>query len=58
MTDFSVEMKNEDTCDVLVRSFDSEEKRDLFIEQLPPHVSWTIYENMNLFSVDKEMALG
>jgi len=57
MLDFSVEMKNEDTCEIRVESFDSEDKRATFIEHLPSHITWHIFENMNLFPVEVELVL-
>jgi len=57
MYEYSIEMTNEDTCEVLTRSFGTEEERASFIEQLPPHIDWALFENMNLF-VDLNMSLG
>jgi len=56
--DFSIELRNQDTNEIKVVSFDSEEKRSKFIQDLPGHIDWNIFENMNLFSVDKELSLG
>jgi len=55
--DFSIELTNQETNEIKVISFDSEDKRMRFIESLPGHIDWVLFENMNLF-VDMEIVLG
>ena len=57
MFEYSIEMKNEDTCEIKVESFLTEQERAKFIEDIPPHITWHIFENMNMFPVDTETVL-
>ena len=58
-SDFSVELTNQDTSEIKVVSFDSEEERERFIDHLPDHVTWAKFENHTLFrkKLDWELAL-
>ena len=48
--EFSLELTNEVTSEVKVISFVSENERSQFIDKLPDHINWWVFENGSLFT--------